>query len=82
MDIRCKKCGETKEPKEFYRDKRKKNGKMSYCKDCHDSMTRENARKWHEQNKELVKERNKRWKQNNPEKVKEHNQRHREKNRG
>ena len=34
-DIRCARCGEWKDREEFPQDKRKKNGRNSWCKDCH-----------------------------------------------
>ena len=44
----CKKCGETKEVSEFYKDKSMKAGIMSICKCCHNTRNK----KWAEDNKD------------------------------
>ena len=41
---RCGKCGETKPHSEFYKDKRARDGLMSYCKECAKAA----ARAWYE----------------------------------
>ena len=47
---RCSKCENEKPLTEFYKDRRKKDGHRSYCKQC----IREATRKWQRENRETV----------------------------
>jgi len=52
MEIKnCTKCGRDLPLDAFSNDPRKKDGKYSACKECHNRMTRE----WREKNKDKVK---------------------------
>ena len=57
----CKKCEETKEYSDFFKDKSKKDGFDIYCKECN------KIRKSHYylKNKELIIEKNSKWKEKN-----------------
>jgi uncharacterized Zn finger protein (UPF0148 family) len=46
----CRRCGETKDPSEFRRNGRMKDGLDSWCSACHVEATR----RWREQNPEKV----------------------------
>lgn len=74
----CRKCGESKPLEDFYRDRSKKDGRGSYCKECGRSYARdwrrknpertaENWKRWHEQNPERMAEWRKQWNQENRE---------------
>ena len=58
----CTRCNEAKERTEFYKDRTKKDGLTSSCKQC----ARERSRKWREANPEKVVQCNKEWRENNP----------------
>ena len=77
---KCGGCDEFKLWEEFSKDKNKKDGRQSQCKECikkHSARRyaekgeelRENTKKWKENNKERCREVDKEWKKNNREKV-------------
>jgi hypothetical protein len=64
---RCTKCGETKQPEEFHRDRTKPDGWSYQCKAC----CCERARRWREANPERHREKTRKWEKANPERVRE-----------
>ncbi len=76
----CTKCEKEKEPSEFYKDKGKKDGLKSWCKECHleDSRKRESKynetrKKYRNEHKEDYRDNKKKYYQENREKVLESN---------
>ena len=59
MEKECKKCKEIKSLAEFYKDKRHKDGLMSWCKGCHNEVSKiyklNNKEKYSEYQKEYMK---------------------------
>lgn len=45
---RCTKCGEEKPLAEYYKDKRRSDGRYSHCKPCHLSL----VKRWHDDNRD------------------------------
>ena len=81
----CSKCGMWKPLEEYCRDKSKKNGRRSECKECEKQYREANKerrkeydKQWREGNKEYRKEYRKQWKENNPEYSKQHYQNNKE----
>ena len=72
----CTKCGETKPLEEFHKDRTKKDGLQSYCKEC----AREKARKWYAANSERHIGNVLKWKKANPERRREYDRKWREAN--
>lgn len=62
MNKRCSKCGDPKELEELVKNKRCKDGRAGYCKECANQY----LRKWAENNPNSIKAHKKRWIQNNP----------------
>jgi len=62
MSKKCTKCGETKEPSDFGKNRAQKDGLQGTCKEC---------RKTDARNKDYAREYAKRWRSENPEKSKE-----------
>lgn len=73
----CAKCGEEKPLDGFHKDKSKRGGRNSRCKEC----VSEYDRRYREENREEMRERSRRYKHKNREKVLEQKRRYREKNR-
>ena len=63
---RCPKCGQIKRLSEFYKHKRNKDGKTSFCKSCCNAR----STRYRENNPEKVRASRKRYRENNPEKIK------------
>lgn len=67
MKVNCSKCRIEKEITEFKKDKSKKSGRSSQCKECQKPYAKKyqlkNLDKWHDYNKK--------WRENNPKKSKE-----------
>lgn len=63
----CRKCGETKPLGEFYRDRSRKDGRGSRCRECHAT--------YREANRDRIRERTLRWQRENREKCREFNRR-------
>lgn len=63
---RCPECEKVKDILLFYKDKSAKSEFGSYCKDCHNLL----SRTWKENNRGATTVRNKTWRKNNPEKTK------------
>lgn len=61
---RCTKCGETKSFSDFTKDKSKKSGYCSWCKECHSEL----SAKWNRLHPEKVKESLRKWLSENIEK--------------
>jgi len=72
----CRVCGQTKDLSEFYKDKSKKSGYSTICKNC----GRAKRKAYYESNKEKVLKANKKWLANNPEKRLEQQRRYTKKN--
>lgn len=75
---KCPSCAETKEPSEFYTDKRNRDWLSNYCRMCLRSISRQQYRK--HKGKRLQKQ--KEWRERNPAKVQEYVERHRAKKLG
>jgi len=60
----CSKCKKIKDYSEFYKEKNRKNGIRSLCKDC----CKERIKKYQNENKEKITANHKRWHQQNKEK--------------
>lgn len=80
----CTKCGEVKPLDGFHKDKSKRGGRRSHCKECmaeyrrpHREEMREYHRRYREENREYYR----RYREENREKILEHNRRYREENR-
>ena len=58
---KCRACGETKELDEFNNNKKTKDGKQSYCKDC----MRQYNKQYRNANKEKISAYNAEWRKNN-----------------
>lgn len=69
---RCPTCGLYKNPEEFHRDKRAKNGWRSQCKSCKSPWTKEYRRTHKAEEKKALKL----WQKNNPDKVRKQKKRH------
>ena len=63
MEKQCNKCGELKPLSKFSKDKSKKGGIRTTCKDC-DAIV---GRAYRQNNKEHLREKNRRWRKENPE---------------
>lgn len=63
----CSNCKERKVMDEFYRNRRSKDHRSSWCKECHRRIAREYGR----QHKAQVMENTKRWCERNPERARE-----------
>jgi len=63
------KCKKEKLLKEFTKDKNKKDGLTSYCKDCIKLLQKE----WYQKNKKKVIKNSLKWRENNKEKIKQYN---------
>lgn len=61
----CKKCEETKDYSDFFKDKSKKDGFDIYCKECNKIRKSQ----YYLKNKELISEKNSKWKENNRDKL-------------
>lgn len=64
---KCAKCGQIKPLNEFYKDKRNKDGILSYCKACQ----KESSLKWRKANPEKARESQLKWREAHLEKIKE-----------
>ncbi len=66
---KCTKCGEEKPEttESFYRDKNRRGGLHTICKECICKA----SRRWQAENPEKARERQRRWRAENPEKVRE-----------
>lgn len=77
----CNKCGNWKDTIDFFRDKSKKDGKSTICKECRKNTnkiyyeknkeyvlykTRSNWKRYYKENKEYILEKNKKYFENNP----------------
>jgi len=76
MDIKqltkkCSKCGKIKPLSEFYKDKRAKNGRQSWCKEC--------IIKYEEKNKERILDYAKGYRENNKEYIEKYREENKEK---
>ena len=70
----CKKCGQEKPIKEFYRDKTTKDGYQAWCRDCRKQYCRVNIKRYREYSKrhrqkngEQCNKVSKKWRKDNPE---------------
>ena len=72
---RCSKCGQVKPIGDFYRNKRAKDGLISYCKQCH----KEYQAEWSTNHKENVKAKNAKWRSKNPTYDAQYQQAHKDK---
>ena len=72
---RCSKCGQVKPIGDFYRNKRAKDGLMSYCKQCN----KEYQAEWSTNHKENVKAKNAKWRSKNPTYNAQYQQAHKDK---
>ena len=70
---KCNKCGEVKTVDCFSKDKAKKDGLMSNCKEC--------VKKYKQENKNKIREYHKNYRQENKEKVQGHYKKHYQENR-
>lgn len=77
MQKTCSACGKTKPLREFHKDKTKKDGHTSTCKEC--AIAR--SRKWNTDNRERQQERSRRYYQENKERIKQTVRRYVENNR-
>lgn len=73
---RCPQCGQIKDVGEFYRNKTRRDGFTTYCKEC----IKENAHDYHQRNKEACRERLNKWRAENKEYVRERDKKYREEN--
>ena len=75
---KCSKCGRKKQPSEFYKEKRNRDGLTSACKTCHGlqikeyasknaEKVRERRKKYANSHKEEARARLRKWRANNPE---------------
>jgi hypothetical protein len=87
----CNCCKENKELNEFYKDKNKKDGLTTFCILCKKQSNKqsrvnniekrkETAKKYREENKELIKEKRKIFYTNNKDKFSDYNKKYREEN--
>lgn len=67
---KCTKCGERKPLREFNKDKTKKDGRRSQCKECKKAY----AKQYRKDNIERIKERNKQYRKDNAEYYKQYRQ--------
>jgi len=65
MKKQCTKCGIEKDINEFWKDKTRKNGYRSWCKDC----DKEKSTRWRKLNPEKVRGLDKKWRLNNKAKL-------------
>lgn len=72
---RCSKCGQVKPIGDFYRNKRAKDGLISYCKQCN----KEYQAEWSTNHKENVKAKNAKWRSKNPTYNAQYQQAHKDK---
>lgn len=68
QEKKCSKCGEVKDVSEFHKDKTKKNGLSSYCKNC----IKAHVKQWCIKNSDKHKETNKKWNKKNIIKLREY----------
>ena len=85
---RCPKCGETKAPAEFGKNRSRRDGLQDYCKECNRRYYEENrearleyGRRYREENYEAVREYGRRYYEENREAEREKCRRYREENR-
>lgn len=71
----CSKCKKIKNLDDFYKEKRNKSGRHSWCIEC----SREKSKKWISKHPEQHRENTKTWYANHPEKIVEKNKKYREK---
>lgn len=70
---RCSRCGEVKHLTEFHRNRRRHNGRDTYCKPCRAEYRRE----WYLRNRQQAIDDAARWKRENPDKRREYDRRSR-----
>ena len=85
---RCPKCGETKAPAEFGKNRSRRDGLQDYCKECNRRYYEENrearleyGRRYREENYEAVRKYGRRYYEENREAEREKCRRYREENR-
>lgn len=78
----CGKCKVQKSIKKFCKDKRRRSGLCSQCKDCRKKYNDENKRKrqkYYQENKEVTSLKNKQWREKNKEKLDKYYKRNKKK---
>ncbi len=60
---KCPRCEQTKDRDEFYKARKSKDGRATYCKQC----SKEKQREWKDKNREHVRQQNRQWHRDNRE---------------
>jgi hypothetical protein len=72
----CTRCGETKPVEAFHRNRRRKDGRQTCCKDCNNAQ----ARAWERANRRRAAANRRKWDRDNPDRVLAMHRRRRKRN--